>query len=191
MGLASGFADPVIDAARLFRTVLEAMARPGRVFRIAAAPAAPEPLSPAAAAVALTLVDGDARAWLAPGLRGDAVDAFLRFHTSAAPVAEAAKAAFAFGTWGEFDGIGFPLGSPEYPDRSTTLVIEAPRLLAGHGVRLTGPGIETEHRLDAGLPAGFWAMRAEYHSIFPMGRDVILTCGDCIAALPRTTVSES
>ena len=186
----AGFSAPVHDSARVFRQILEAMARPGRVFRLAETPVPPPPLSPAAAAVALSLVDGDAPAWLAPDLRSPAIDNFLRFHTGAAPTADASRAAFAFGPWAALASQTFSLGSPEYPDRSATLLIAVARLEAGRGVALRGPGIADVHRLDTDLPGDFWAFRAEAAAGFPMGFDVILTCNDSVAALPRTTVAE-
>ncbi|MGR3490480.1 MAG: phosphonate C-P lyase system protein PhnH, partial [Shimia sp.] len=51
--LTGGFADPAREAAHAFRSVMEAMARPGTIRDIAGA-APPTPLSPAAGAVILT-----------------------------------------------------------------------------------------------------------------------------------------
>jgi alpha-D-ribose 1-methylphosphonate 5-triphosphate synthase subunit PhnH len=186
----AGFAETVIDSALTFRLTLEAMARPGRVQRLSAVPCPPDPLSPAAAAVALTLVDGDASAWLSPALRTDALDAYLRFHTGAAPTTDPARAAFALGDWASLSGVAFPIGTPEYPDRSTTLIVEVGHLAIGGNLRLTGPGIAAAHTLETDLPGDFWSMRAAHHAAFPLGRDVILTCGDRLAALPRTTRAE-
>lgn len=186
----TGLADLVLDAARVYRLTLEAMARPGRVQTLSVTLAPPEGLSPAAAALAMTLVDGTAPAWLAEPLRSLDIKDYLRFHTGADPAIDPGRAAFAFGTWGDLQDQAFPLGSPEYPDRSTTLVIEVGSLAANRGIRLTGPGIAEAHHLDTDLPPAFWAMRAEHHGRFPLGRDVILTCGDRLAALPRTTRAE-
>lgn len=180
---------PAIAAARRYRLMLEAMARPGRVHVLDGAPS--PPLGAAATALACTLVDGDARAWIAPAWREPQLDAFLRFETGAAPVEAPEDAAFVFGPWAALAGLSLPLGTPDYPDRAATLVIEVPRLVAGAGMTLSGPGLATPHRLDPGLPAGFWAVRESHHRLFPMGWDAFLTCGDRLAALPRTTRAEA
>jgi alpha-D-ribose 1-methylphosphonate 5-triphosphate synthase subunit PhnH len=178
-----------LRAARHFRLILEAMARPGRVFDLA--PAKPQPpLGAAAVAVACALIDTDAPAWVAPAWRSEALEAFLRFETGAASVSDPSACAFGFGDWPALTGNAFSLGTPEYPERGASLVIEVPTLHEGTGVHLTGPGIETVHRLDAGLPADFWEARADNHAQFPLGWDAILTCGTRLAALPRTTRAE-
>jgi alpha-D-ribose 1-methylphosphonate 5-triphosphate synthase subunit PhnH len=86
---------------------------------------------------------------------------------------------------------GFALGSDSYPDRSATLVIEVTALDQDGGLRLSGPGIEDTARLGVtGLRPGFWAERAALAPLFPRGLDLILTCGDRLAAIPRTTSVE-
>lgn len=187
---APGFADPARDAAQAFRALLEALARPGRPATLGAGLAPPAPLSPAAGAALLTLVDADAPVWLPPRLRGGAVEAWLRFHGSAAPAATPAAAAFAYGAWSEIapEIDALPAGTPAYPDRSATLLLEVPARAPETGPRLTGPGIEVAARLGAELPADFWAARAAQP--FPLGRDVFLFYGGTAVGLPRTTQAE-
>lgn len=185
--LAPGFGDPVHDAQAIFRAVLDAMAHPGRLVELPARLAAPAPLGAAAGAVALALCDAEAPLWLDPGLAPCAD--YLRFHCGA-PLAPPDIAHFAL--IGDAHAMppldAFALGSDEYPDRSTTLIVEVARLQAGHGLTLSGPGIADTARLDvSGLPKRFWAERDLLAELFPRGLDVILTCGDHLAAVPRTT----
>jgi alpha-D-ribose 1-methylphosphonate 5-triphosphate synthase subunit PhnH len=69
-----GFADVAIDSARVFRVIMQAMARPGLVMNASPSLAAPTPLLQTTAAVALTLCDFQTPIWLAPGLRSGEVD---------------------------------------------------------------------------------------------------------------------
>ena len=169
------FANPPADCAVAFRAIMEAMARPGTVRDVAAP--APEGLSPAAAAVLLVLADPTTPVWTERGRD------WLVFHTGA-PLAQAsAEATFAVGTWDDLTPLeGWPVGTPDYPDRSATLIVEVPAL-AGSGTRLTGPGIEAEARLPLPDPEALARNAARY----PLGVDLILACGDRIAALPRST----
>ena len=66
--LAPGFADPVLDSQGVFRAVMEALARPGTPQRLPVVLAPPAPLTPALAAIALTLADHEAPLWLDPPL---------------------------------------------------------------------------------------------------------------------------
>lgn len=188
MALPAGFADPVRDTAAVFRAVLDAMARPGRVHRLPVVPAVPATLSPAAAAVVLSLVDPDAPLWLAPPLASAGIEAFLRFHTGAVPASSPEAAAFALGPWGSLPVSRLPIGEPEFPERGATLIVTVEGLASGAGHRLRGPGIDGEQRLAIdGVNAGFLAMLTENAALHPLGRDVILCAGDRLAAIPRTT----
>ena len=190
MTLPPGFADPVGDAQRVFRDVLDAMAHPGRIVALRAGPPAPAPLVPAAAAVCLALLDHDTPLWVDPGgWRDEALD-YLRFHCGVPLVGSPREAAFALCS----DAASLPdpdelaLGTDEYPDRSTTLIVQVPELSAGRGPRLTGPGIDGASRLEVGgRPERVWRVVAANPSLFPRGVDLILAAGARVAALPRTT----
>ncbi|VDS08699.1 Alpha-D-ribose 1-methylphosphonate 5-triphosphate synthase subunit PhnH [Paracoccus haematequi] len=181
--LTGGFADPARDSARAFRAVLEATARPGTIQTVAghAAPG----LSPAASTLLLALTDQTTPLHLAGPLDTDDLRGWIAFHTGA-PLAAAPDAAFALGRWADLHPVTrFRIGDPSYPDRSATLIVECDRL-ANDGPRLTGPGIRDSARLSLPETAAFRANRA----LFPLGFDTILTCGDRLAALPRTTIVE-
>ncbi len=183
----AGFAEPVADAQAAFRAVLDAMARPGRLAQFAAPAELPPGLGRAAAALALTLVDMDTPVWLSPACAPSAD--WLRFHCSARVATSPAGARFAFATAAECPPLAvFDLGTNEYPDQSTTLVLDVPSLSVGGTLALRGPGIETlEHVGIAGLPSGFWGQRDMLHELFPRGLDIVFVAGDSALALPRTT----
>lgn len=196
LGPSIGFQDPVIAAQAHFRGLLGAMASPGRIVVLAGElPAAPEPLVPAAFALALALVDHETPIWLGPALRGGTVTASLRFHCGCPIVAERGLAAFAFAV--SADELGsldaFAQGIPDYPDRSTTVVLQVEALATGGtgGVRLTGPGIVDARMLHAaGVPPALWAEFRANRGPFPLGVDLILAARDRIAAIPRSTAME-
>ncbi|MEL7132562.1 MAG: phosphonate C-P lyase system protein PhnH [Pseudomonadota bacterium] len=179
--LSGGFANPAIDAAHAFRRVMEAMARPGTIQTVSGA-APPEPLSPAAAAVLLTLCDTDTPAHLASAANCAPVRQWLAFHTGA-PLTDPAHCMFAVGTWDALQPLpSFPVGTSQYPDRSATLIVEVEEL-ENAGSTLAGPGIKGEARLALPETEAFQANR----KLFPRGLDFIFTCGHQLVALPRTT----
>lgn len=183
--LTGGFANPAIDAAHAFRAALNAMARPGVIERVAGA-APPAPLSLAAGVLILTLTDGTTPLHLAGAHDCAAVRDWITFQTGA-PLVAAAGASFAIGAWADLQPVArFAIGTPDYPDRSATLIVEMPELAAS-GARLTGPGIKATALLALPDIASFAANRARY----PLGFDTYLTAGATLAALPRSTRVEA
>lgn len=187
--LAPGFADPGLESQRLFRRLMEAMARPGRIESAAEAPAPPPGIERAAGGILLTLCDQETPLWLPRRLAGSDAASWLRFHTGAPFTDDPAEAAFALAAPADLPSLSsFSMGDPKYPDRSTTLVLDLPGLSVGGGVRLEGPGIATEALIaPQGLEAGFWAERDDLAALFPCGLDLILAAGDAFVCLPRTT----
>lgn len=189
--LNAGFADPVHDAQQVFRAVMMALAEPGRLQTIDRLPAAPRPLSGAAAAVALALADHETALWLDATLAASSdVAAYLRVHTGAKLVTDPADAAFALIA----DPAALPplerfaQGSAEYPDRSTTLILQLTAFDRGPSFTLSGPGIAgTTGFAGEPLPADFALRLARNRALFPRGVDFVLTAGREVAGLPRTT----
>ncbi|MFP4569769.1 phosphonate C-P lyase system protein PhnH [Rhodosalinus sp.] len=180
-GVSGGFADAAIDGVAAFRAAMSAMARPGRIERVAGA-TPPVPVSVAAGVLLLTLCDADTPLHLAGSADAEAVRAWIAFHTGA-PLVPRGEAAFALGSWEALLPLeNYRQGEPEYPDRSATLIVEMDRLEA-RGATLEGPGIETQAWLDLPDPAAF----RRNHALFPRGLDFFFTCGDRLAALPRST----
>ena len=192
--IAGGFSDPVDAAQRQFRAVLEAVSAPGRIVELTGdLPSAPMPLADAAYAVALTLLDYETSVWLDAGLHHDAVIASLRFHTGCPLAPEPGGAAFAFAA--EPATLPpltcFARGEPDYPDRSTTLILQVDRLTSERQVLLRGPGIRDSATIAAaGIAADFWRELADDHRQFPLGVDLVLVADRCLAAIPRSTILE-
>ena len=83
---------------------------------------------------------------------------------------------------------GFALGTPEYPDRSTTLILQVETLADGRALTLSGPGIrETRGIAPQPLPGHFEMQWRENNALYPRGVDIILAAPDAVACLPRTT----
>lgn len=180
--LSGGFAEPAIASATAFRQVMEAMARPGTIHDITGA-APPAPLSPATGAVLLILCDPDTPVHLAGALDCDPVRTWIAFHTGA-PVVGPSHCMFAVGGWDDLAPLdAYQIGTPQYPDRSATLIVQADRL-ESKGATLSGPGIKDTHSLSLPEMEAFQLNAAH----FPLGLDFLFTCGDRVAALPRTTV---
>jgi alpha-D-ribose 1-methylphosphonate 5-triphosphate synthase subunit PhnH len=189
--LATGLADPVHDAQRLFRGLLEATSRPGRIVELVDAPAALPGVSPAAVGCLLALADRDTPLWLAPAFDRDAVREYLRFHTGAPLTGDRGAATFALLDHGDATVDGFAVGTDAYPDRSATLVVVVPALDAGRRRTWRGPGIDGACLVGVdGLDEGFWQAWAANHALFPCGVDVLFVEGRRLAALPRSIAVE-
>ncbi|QWG15998.1 phosphonate C-P lyase system protein PhnH [Bradyrhizobium sediminis] len=189
--LPAGFADKVLSAQATFRSVMDAMARPGSVQRIAAVAGAPAAMMRGTAAIALTLFDHDTPLWLDPRMSETSdVSKWLRFHTGAPVIANSSVCSFALigdaRTLPALDRFGF--GSNEYPDRSTTLILQVQSLAQGPAFELRGPGIDGTAILRAALqPVDLFDRLTINAALFPRGIDVVLVADDAIVAIPRTT----
>ncbi|NOJ49924.1 phosphonate C-P lyase system protein PhnH [Bradyrhizobium archetypum] len=188
--LPAGFADKVLSAQSTFRSVMDAMARPGSVQRICAVAGAPGPMMRGTAAIALTLFDHDTPVWLDAAVSSTPdVAKWLKFHTSAPVVTDPSTSSFAvIGDTQHMPPLDrFALGSSEYPDRSTTLILQVDSLSAGPACELTGPGINGTAVLQATCPGSLFEQLAANATHFPRGIDVVLVHDDAIVAIPRTT----
>ena len=189
--LPAGFADKVLSAQSTFRSVMDAMARPGSIQRIAVATGAPSPLMRGAAAIALTLFDHDTPVWLDAAMSETAdVTKWLKFHTGAPVIADTSICSFALiGDPRALPALDrFAFGSNEYPDRSTTLILQVGSLTEGSRFELRGPGIDGSAVLQATIePADLFERLGINAALFPRGIDVVLVADDAIVAIPRTT----
>jgi alpha-D-ribose 1-methylphosphonate 5-triphosphate synthase subunit PhnH len=188
--LPAGFADKVLSAQSTFRSVMGAMARPGSAQRVRAASGMPFPMMHGAAAIALTLFDHDTPVWLDGAMSATPdVAKWLKFHTGVPVIADTSVCSFAvIGDAKLLPPLDrFALGSNEYPDRSTTLILQVDGITSGPAYELTGPGIDGTAVLQATIPGNLLEQLAINATLFPRGIDVVLVHDDAIVAIPRTT----
>lgn len=188
--LEGGFAAPVLEAQTVFRAIMDALANPGTQQNLVAPQSTNVHISAKLASTLLTLTDHDTPVWLSRRLQQASVCEFVGFHTGAPIVEEPAKAAFALAASAaelpRFDQ--FNLGTQEYPDRSTTIVLAIEALTGGAQLVIRGPGIKDHaHISPVGLPEDFLGQWAANRELFPRGIDLLLVANGQVMGLPRST----
>lgn len=171
-----------------FRALMDCTARPGEI-RTLDGTGAPAPLAPAAAALVQSLADYESPIWLDSALsKVPAIADWIRFHTGAPIAIEPAQAAFALigDAHNPPDFAQFAQGTEEYPDRSTTLIVQIEGFTGPEFV-IEGPGLKAPRRFAATpLPDDFAHRMRANRDLFPRGVDLVFVAGNKIAALPRS-----
>lgn len=187
--LSVGFKDSVHDAQRVFRTIMQAFSYPASARPFEPGLAAAGDLRAETAAVLLTLADFDTPVWLDDVLSGCAATrAFLRFHCGCPVTTDPREAAFAVvADAAHMPKLGdFAQGSAEYPDRSTTVILQV-RDFAAQDWRFEGPGLKAPQTFRfSPAPANFPDQWRSNRLSFPLGVDLILAGTQEIAVLPRS-----
>ena len=167
-----GFDDYSSRSNDVFRACLSALSRPAMPFELPTSLEAPEPLKPQAAAVFLTLADFETTFWLDEQLAtAPAVAHFLRFHSGAKQVDTPADADFAIISTPTPCRCSqdFSTGTAEYPDRSTTLIVQIESVEAA-GLDLSRAGhcrpdpISARRRCQAISLVSYWRTCAHFHA---------------------------
>ena len=78
-------------------------------------------------------------------------------------------------------------GTVTAPETGVTLIVQLASLSGGRMLRLTGAGIAEERMIAPQLPDCIIDELTERPHPFPLGIDLILTCGERLLAIPRTT----
>jgi alpha-D-ribose 1-methylphosphonate 5-triphosphate synthase subunit PhnH len=188
-----GFNNPIHDSQTSFRALLQSIARPGRIYNLPRPVGIPDLWSPAQTAIALTLFDQDTPVWIEQNIVSTTVIEQLKFHCACPIVCQPDHAAFAVGTGATLlDNLHkFPIGDPQYPEKSATIIVAVESLTSGVPLRLRGPGVKGEANMNPkGLPTGFVSKWMDNHGLYPSGIDVFFTAGDQVIGLPRTTAIE-
>lgn len=189
-----GFHDPVMESQAVFRLCLEALSRPCRPIDIGSDLPSLGALTPATLSIVLALADYETRIWLDPKARaGGEIGNHIRFHTGASLCEDPGEADFAV----VVDAVAMPplsafkQGTLDYPDNSTTLLMQVGRFHAS-GPTFKGPGINGAIAFWADpLPQHFPGQIASNRRSFPCGVDMIFIAESQVAGLPRSTVIQS
>ena len=187
-----GFQNAATDSNKIFRSVLDAMSRPGKVVDVPDM-LFPKGLNPAANAILLTLADMDTPIWLSPEIVSEQVKSHIRFHTGAEITEDPTRAHFAIATaeTSISDIQKLPSGTPEAPHQSATLILMTESLAGTPVISLSGPGIKTRETLGVTpLPDGFLDWAQANSCTFPCGVDVVFASKVSLAALPRSSQIE-
>jgi alpha-D-ribose 1-methylphosphonate 5-triphosphate synthase subunit PhnH len=174
-----------------FRALLEAMARPGTVGRIAPHPEGGSFAAPIA--VLEALLDHEVGFALVPD-HDAARETLLRYTGSRVQTPERADYLLCHGAEGIAAGLRAAMdGQLEYPDRSGTVVAlvasVSGREGAGEMVRLAGPGVRTTAEVWVdGVTREHRSLFVERNRSVPNGVDLVLVASDgCLTCLPRYT----
>ncbi|MDA3626935.1 phosphonate C-P lyase system protein PhnH [Saccharopolyspora oryzae] len=178
------------QAQQVFRTVLDALSRPGEVLRFPAnsmeigprnSIEIAEPRVPAALLPVLALAD------LETPVHVDGWADLVRTRTSA-PIVERAEARLVALLDPVDDLAGFRVGSAGAPEEAALIALAVRGFEDGPLLRLSGPGVPGRRELRvSGLPADFAAQRRALIA-FPAGFDLLLVGpGGEVVGLPRST----
>jgi len=186
--------DSVSDAQTHFRVLLDSMAHPG-LLRSLDTPGLSPPgdLSPAAAAIALALLNADVT-FAGFGIGETAIE-YIRQNTYSLTVAGAGDADFLF-----LRNAGEHLaaiaaarsGLPAYPETGATAVIQLQRLDAqpfpgSLAICVAGPGVDgTACFHTAGVSTAVLATVSDRNDEYPLGIDIFFTCGERVVSIPRS-----
>jgi alpha-D-ribose 1-methylphosphonate 5-triphosphate synthase subunit PhnH len=181
-----GFQDPVHEAQRTFRALLEALARPG-IAQKTTPVNPPDGLTSSCAAACLTLLDLETVVWLQPEISA-AAKSWLLFHTGCRFTEQPQTADFAListiKTMPPLDQ--FHWGTAAYPEASTSLLVQLPSLQGPKAVTLAGPGILESITIQTPLSQDFWHQWQEMVNQYPLGLDVWCFADHQVLGLPRT-----
>jgi alpha-D-ribose 1-methylphosphonate 5-triphosphate synthase subunit PhnH len=188
MTLLAGFDQPIEQSQSAFRLILKALSEPGVIVELPNYPTWGA-LNAASTAVILTLADQETPLQLGAKLKSEQVLTNIRFHTGA-PLATRQEEVH-LAVWDDqlqpAELNALPHGSEVSPEFGATLVVQVAALGGSQKLSLSGPGIEKQREIAPLLPVALRAYLLERPQRFPLGLDIVLTCGERLMALPRTT----
>ena len=196
--IGAGFSDIALGSQSVFRVALEALSYPGRLVPLDVTFEAPKAALANSSGLLLALLEPGARLWLSPSLVNTDAATWIVFHTDCKITPHQHDADFAWiKNWDELPSLeNFAHGTDEYPDHSTTCVIDIfasnASTVKAPSLTLTGPGIAhtsiVEQLFSTPVQVqAFVKQWAHNHASFPRGVDVFFATSTGLIGLPRTT----
>jgi len=188
--------DEVFDAQQHYRLLLDSMARPGKINRLAAPiGAVPEGINEASVLTAFALLNADT-SFCPLASNGKEIGDYLLLNTSSHPLPHTQADYIFLPGKGESRQIAeLRVGSLSYPEEGATLVVDteeiSPDPLSGAvEFILKGPGVEGEKKVYVrGLQIDLPVRVREQNLEFPLGIDMILTDKhNHIICIPRSNL---
>ncbi|MBE9044188.1 phosphonate C-P lyase system protein PhnH [Pleurocapsales cyanobacterium LEGE 10410] len=185
-----GFQDLIHDSQSTFRTLLDALSRPGTIHQITPRLTPPAGFNTGCAAACLTLLDLETLVWLQPGL-DEKVKNWLLFHTGCRFTKDPSQADFAV-IWdiNHMPPLSqFKQGKPVDPEDSTILLVQTEAISESslQQPTLSGAGINGQITMPIDLADSFWQQWQKNHDSYPLGVDIYFFAHDKVVGLPRTS----
>uniref|UniRef100_UPI00293BD9AE phosphonate C-P lyase system protein PhnH n=1 Tax=Escherichia coli TaxID=562 RepID=UPI00293BD9AE len=169
--------------------LLKAMSEPGVIVALHQLKRGWQPLNIATTSVLLTLADNDTPVWLSTPLNNDIVNQSLRFHTNAPLVSQPEQATFAVTDEAisseQLNALS--TGTAVAPEAGATLILQVDA--ERERMRALGEFVQNalrQLRSDHSFFGNTRTSKAQHASAAQAG-DLILTCGERLLAIPRTT----
>lgn len=178
------FLENSLNSSFAFRSLLNATSYPGRSYNTNNL-IKPNGLSNAAATILITLCDNENNVYLSNELNVEEIRNWIIFHTGA-NITNKENADFAVGKWEHLLPLdNFKIGTSEYPDKSSTLIIEESNFKKVK-CNISGPGIR--NKLQIHLPNPELIIKNNCH--YPLGIDFYFANNLEIYSIPRSTKIE-
>ena len=188
-----GFDDPAIGSQKTWRSIIDAMANPGRLVTIHENPYAPAVFNPASAATCLTLLADETPVWTDLSWQNPAIS-WLQFCCDSSVVSEPCMANFAIVTrpasMPPLDY--FRVARFEYLEIATTVVIQVDDILPRADNKYSDISFDNFTQLELkGVPDNFWQQWQKLCQKYPLGIDIFFTCEDVLMSLPKNKPTEN
>ena len=181
-----GFKNKTFESQEAFHLILQATANPGKKVKFMNHNYSQKDLHISSVNIIFTLLDLDTNVFI-QSAQENIISNFIKLHTGSPITKNKIESDFAIITHGDLDFDSFNDGLDQYPDKSTTLIIQIQSMSEGEDFVLSGPGIKISNQITLrGIPHNFKEKINSNSSKFPRGVDIFLTCNDELISLPRT-----